>query len=64
MTTEQFNEKQKNVIDSDLIKELKIELSKLCKTYGKSFKMSIPPQINDTDMLICEIIERFEKLTN
>jgi hypothetical protein len=63
MKIEEFKEKQAAMSDSELIVLCKKEVSNLAKTYGKSHKMCIPPMITDTDMLLCELIDRFEKLT-
>lgn len=62
--TEIFEQKQSAMTDKELCELLDNELSKLCKTYGKSFTMSIPPMVTDTDMLIGEMLERFKKLSN
>ena len=45
--------------DSDLIEKVSNEVAKLCKTGGKSFRMCAPVDVNDTDMLFCEMIRRF-----
>ena len=60
MTEEEFNKKLKNIPDAELIQMAKNELSSLCKTRCKSFTMSVPPKITDTDMVLSEIITRFE----
>lgn len=62
MTIEQFRQKQSQISNEELISLVKEELSKLCKTGGKSFKMCVPPNVKDTDMLLCELIKRFESL--
>lgn len=62
--TETFEQKQSAMTDKELCELLDSELSKLCKSYGKSFNMSIPPMITDTDMLIGEMLERFKKISN
>ena len=36
--------------------------SNLLNTGGSSHKMSVPPQITDTDMIFCELIKRFKVL--
>lgn len=58
--TEQFEEKQQAMSNQELIELSKKELSKLCKTGGKSLKMTVPPMVTDTDMLLCELIRRYE----
>jgi hypothetical protein len=59
----QFEEKQSQMSNEKLISLAKEEVIKLCKTGGKSITMSVPPTIKDTDMIICELIKRFEALT-
>jgi hypothetical protein len=63
MTTEQFRQEQQKMPDKELAELAKLEISKLCKTGGKSMIMRVPPTVKDTDMLLCELIIRFEKLT-
>jgi cobalamin biosynthesis protein CbiG len=59
-----FKQKQAAMTDKELCELVDKELSKLCKTYGKSFTMSIPPRITDTDMLIGQMLKRFKELSN
>jgi len=61
--TKQFEEKQSQMSNEELISLAKEEVSKLCKTGGKSITMCVPPTVKDTDMIICELIKRFEALT-
>ena len=60
---EQFRAKQAEMSDTELAELVQEELSKLCKTGGRSIQMCIPPMVKDTDMLIGEMIRRFRKLT-
>ena len=62
MTEKQFESKQAEVSDTDLIETIQTKLSKLCKTGGKSLSMSVPPQVSDIDMAICELIRRYKQL--
>lgn len=62
MTTEQFKQKQSQMSNEELISLAKEEISKLCKTGGKSIIMSVPPSVKDTDMILCEVIRRLESL--
>ena len=64
MTTEQFQEKQSQMSNEELISLAREEVAKLCKTGGQSLRMCVPPSIKDTDMLLCEVIKRLEDLTN
>ncbi len=61
MTQEQFDEKQRAISNSELAEMAQQALSKLCRTGGKSFIMTIPPRIDDTDMVISELIRRFKE---
>ena len=60
---ELFRMKQEAMSDKELAELVEQEIFKLCKTGGKSLTMCVPPNIKDTDMLICEMIRRFKKLT-
>lgn len=60
MTLEQFEQKQKNMSNEDLILKCKKEISELARTGGRSHKMTVPPQVDDTDMLFSELVVRFE----
>ena len=62
-TDELFALKQQQMPDKELIELAINEVSNLCKTGGKSLKMCVPPMIRDTDMLLCEVIRRFETST-
>ena len=62
--TEQFEQKQAEMTDKELHDLVRTELSKLCKTGGKSLTMSVPPMVTDTDMLISELLNRFNRITN
>ena len=61
MTPEQLKEKQAAMSDNDLIDLVLKQISKLAKTGGASHTMCVPPEITDTDMLLCELVKRFEK---
>ena len=64
ITKEQFKQKQAEMTDKELHDLVRTELSKLCKTGGKSLTMCVPPIFTDTDMLISELLNRFKRLTN
>jgi len=64
ITKEQFEQKQAEITDKELHDLVRTELSKLCKTGGKSLTMCVPPMFTDTDMLISELLNRFKRLTN
>ncbi len=59
MTHEEFRAEIKAIPDLELHNKGQALLSRLCETGGGSFVMSIPPQINDSDMILSEIIKRF-----
>lgn len=62
MTHEEFQDKLHNVSDRKLIEEATIQLDKMCKDGAKSFTMTVPPRLTDTDMVFSELIRRFEFL--
>jgi hypothetical protein len=59
--TDQFEQKRAEMSDKELHNLVSVELSKLCETGGRSLTMCIPPQVTDTDMLISELLNRFER---
>lgn len=61
MTTDKFEEDQANMRDGTLVKLVEDKLRLLCKTGGKSLTMSVPPRIDDFDMLVCELIRRYKQ---
>ena len=61
MTTEKFEEDQANMRDGTLVKLVEDKLRLLCKTGGKSLTMTVPPRIDDFDMLVCELIRRYKQ---
>lgn len=62
MTEEQFDEIRAAMPDKELVELCDKELSKLCKSYGESFTMRIPPKAYDTDMLFNELIRRYKEV--
>lgn len=54
--------KVKDLTDAELIEKADKILNKLCETGGKSFTMSIPPNTEDTDIVLDELILRFKFL--
>lgn len=59
--TEIFEAKRAKMSDEELIKLAYDQVHKLAETYGQSHTMSIPPRVTDTDMILSEIIKRYEK---
>jgi hypothetical protein len=64
MTREEFLTKRKSIPNEELLALAKSELDKLCANAGASFRMCVPPQVTDTDMVFCELIERFKESLN
>lgn len=60
---EQFAAKQAAMSDTELAELCEKEMHKLAHTGGRSHRMCVPPMVTDTDMLYCELIKRFRKLT-
>lgn len=58
MTNEEFKKQIESIPNLELIEKAKLALYKLCKTSGKSFTMCIPPDIDDTDIILNELITR------
>jgi len=58
--TELFEQKQAEMPNEQLYVLVQEQLSKLCKTGGKSLTMSVPPRVDDFDMLVCELLKRFK----
>lgn len=63
MKIEEFKAKQAAMSDAELAELAEKEVRSLDRTYGKSLRMCVPPMITDTDMLLCELINRFKRLT-
>ena len=62
MKTAEFNKQLKQIDDLVLVEKAQKALSELCKTGGKSFTMRVPVTLEDTDIILSEIITRFEQL--
>jgi hypothetical protein len=59
MKTEEFQKRQAEMSNEELIERAEKEVSELARTYGKSLRMCIPPMITDTDIILSELIRRF-----
>ena len=46
--------------DKTLIALVEKTITDLAKTGGRSHRMTVPPQIDDTDMLLSELVERYK----
>lgn len=62
MNHEEFKEKLEAIPNLELAEMAQKALSKLCSTGGSSFTMTAPPRLDDTDMVLSEVIKRFELL--
>ena len=60
MTELQLKTDLANITDAEIIEQAKNMICKLAETGGKSLKMSVPPNKSDTDMLLMEIVNRYE----
>ena len=63
MNTEDFAKQLEDITNADLVLLADQQLSKLIKTNGKSFLMSVPAQTTDTDIIFMQLIKRFEEIT-
>lgn len=58
-----MSENKTTLSDDELAETLRKWVVKACKTGGRNWTLSVPVDFNrDPDMLIIELIERFEKL--
>jgi len=64
MTELQLKTDLANITDSEIIEQAKNMICKLAETGGGSLKMSIPPNKSDTDMLLMEVVDRYENVVN
>lgn len=60
MKREEFEAQQQAIPDDKLVEMAQNALSKLCETGGRSLTMTVPPRVDDTDMIISELIRRFK----
>ncbi len=59
-TAEEFEAEQRAIPDDRLAEMAQNALSRLCETGGRTITMTVPPRIDDTDMVIAEVIKRFK----
>jgi len=59
--TQIFEAKQKAMSDDELAEKCSNLVSNLCQKGDRAFTMSIPPSVDDSDMLLCELLNRFNK---
>jgi hypothetical protein len=63
MNHEEFMSKIEAIPNNELVAMADLAISKLCKTGARSFTMSIPPRIDDTDMILTEVVRRLQLYT-
>lgn len=59
MKTEEFIEARSLIRDKDLVEKAQMILSDLCRSNGTGFRMTIPPSLDDYDIILQELINRF-----
>jgi len=59
-----FYKKQREMSDQKLIELVDEAITKMCKTGGNSFTMTVPVQVDDTDMILSEMVRRFKKYSD
>lgn len=59
-----FKIQQQQMKNSELIELVEKAISKMCKTGGRSFTMSVPVRVEDTDMILSGMVKRFKDLEN
>ena len=62
MNALEFESRQQSMSNKELIEQVKKQISELAKTGGQSHRMCVPPQVTDTDMILSEMVRRFELL--
>jgi hypothetical protein len=58
----EIQEKLEAIPNLELVEIAQKALSKLCSTGGQSFTMTVPPRLDDTDVVLSEVIKRFLSL--
>ena len=64
MTHEEFMKNLERIPDEILCIRAEAALGKMCTTGGRSFVMSIPPRLDDTDMVLGEVLRRLKERSN
>lgn len=63
MTEQQLNKKQAAMSDAELAEKCEKLIFDFDENGEKNWTRSIPPNVNDSDILLCELIRRFRDLT-
>jgi len=61
--TEAFEQKVQSIPNEVLINNLHTKVAELCSSGGKSFVLSIPPRLDDIDIMFDELVRRYEVST-
>ena len=61
MEVKSFKQKQSEMTNKVLISKVRHQISEMAKTGGRSHIMNVPPDISDTDMILSELADRYEK---
>ena len=61
MTHEEFHQKLEEIPSKELAEKADEMVNKLCRSGGNSFTMTVPPRLDDTDIILAELIRRFKK---
>jgi hypothetical protein len=64
MTFEEFKKLQFEMTDEELVEKCTNLVSDLCRSGGSKFTMRVPLDINDSDMLLSELIRRYKNTIN
>ncbi len=63
MSIQELREKQAAMSDQELAEKCENLIHELSESGGKRWRICVPAQVNDSDMLLCEIVRRFRDLT-
>lgn len=56
---EKLRQKQSEMSDKELADLADKQIDNLVKKGDKAITMNVPPEITDTDLLLCELVRRF-----
>lgn len=61
MTQELLEKQLSEIKDYELVQKCRNQVRELAKTGGRSHRMTVPVHRDDTDIILSELIDRFEK---
>lgn len=61
---EEFNQKLKEITNEELAEMASDAIQKMCESGGRSFTMCVPVQLTDTDIILSELVKRFNAASN